>query len=565
MRQVTATEKYKAVNEGKMAKTEFVRQMRQSYPMYISQFNGFDDTVQILKNRGMLFETYSNPSKNLSDDSVRRGMDVEIAAMGHDPATCDDGEVQAKAKAKAIANIEKDPLHYYNLLAKESSKVDKNDKMKETKRGALEKDTFNDMKKATLKEAKLMTEGTRALVGYLSGDRLTTTYNHYDGYPENLGVGLETHYNDDEKAKEVAMKGYITYLNPETGEIEATHNDAPGKVILPDDPEQRAREIAEEIDKFGADFGYVWDDNSNQWITVKNTGIRSMIDQILNKLDMVNIHSGEKMKEANAIPTEPGIPGQRASNHDRKMAMRRIIDFLTITGHPETGLKVSNNDAIEFIKTHRDDIFDGTIDYNDINDVWANYDEYESVNTDYIDEKKGKDHDGDGDVDGDDYKAAKDKAIKKAMGKKSNVNEAVKNIITKILEEQTLNEAATNELARIADEYGSFEGLKPAVIALENIVTEIEAFYDKTRAKVQKIYDDLGEVRNDDGLKVGAFIAPSIENAFVKDLKHITKQQFHGGLDMPKVKRISQADIDRGYVQQEAPKDTVFRPVNEKK
>src|SRR6056300_1100079 len=131
MRQVTATEKYRAVNEGKMAKTEFVRQMRQSYPMYISQYNGFDDTVQILKNRGMLFEEYTNPSKNLSDDSVRRGMDVEIAAMGHDPVTCDDGEVQAKAKAKAIANIQKDPLHYYNLLAKESSKVDKNDKMKE--------------------------------------------------------------------------------------------------------------------------------------------------------------------------------------------------------------------------------------------------------------------------------------------------------------------------------------------------------------------------------------------------------------------------------------------------
>jgi len=34
-----------------------------------------------------------------------------------------------------------------------------------------------------------------------------------------------------------------------------------------------------------------------------------------------------------------------------------------------------------------------------------------------VEEKKGKDHDKDGDVDGDDYKAAKDKAIKKAMGK----------------------------------------------------------------------------------------------------------------------------------------------------
>ena len=34
---------------------------------------------------------------------------------------------------------------------------------------------------------------------------------------------------------------------------------------------------------------------------------------------------------------------------------------------------------------------------------------------------------------------------------------------------------------------------------------------------------------------------------------------------MPKVKRISQADVDRGYIQQEAPKETVFTPVNENK
>jgi hypothetical protein len=574
MRQVTANEKYKAVKNGILTESEFVRQMRLAFPQFVSPLNGYKDTIQILKNHNLISEeTVKDEYANISDDSVRRGMDIEIAKLGYDPVTCTDADVCSKAKVAAIDNIKKDPLYYYNLLAKESSKVDKHDKYTETKRGALEKDTFNDMKKATLKEAKLMTEGTRALVGYLSGDRLTTTYNHYDGYPENLGVGLETHYNDDEKAKEVAMKGYITYLNPETGEIESTHKDAPGKLILPDDPEQRAREIAEEIDKFGADFGYVWDDNSNQWITIKNTGIRSMIDQILNKLDMVNIHSGEKMKEANAIPTEPGQTkigddGEeyvvRASNHDRKMAMRHIIDFLTITGHPETGLKVSNEDAIGFIKTHRDDIFNGTIDHNDINDVWANYDEYESVNTDYIDEKKGKDHDGDGDIDGDDYKSAKDKAIKKAMGK-DNVKEAVKNIITKVLEEQVLNEAATNELARIADEYGDFGGLKSAVIDLQNIVTDIEAYYDKTREKIQKVYNALGDITNEEGLKVGAFIAPSIEAAFNKDLRPAVKKGFTSGLDTPKVKTISRADVDRGYVQQEAPKDTVFTPVNEKK
>ncbi len=37
--------------------------------------------------------------------------------------------------------------------------------------------------------------------------------------------------------------------------------------------------------------------------------------------------------------------------------------------------------------------------------------------TNAIKEKKGKDHDGDGDIDSDDYMSAKDKAIKKAMGK----------------------------------------------------------------------------------------------------------------------------------------------------
>ena len=34
---------------------------------------------------------------------------------------------------------------------------------------------------------------------------LTTTYNHYDGYPESLGVGLNNKFYDKaEEAKEIA-------------------------------------------------------------------------------------------------------------------------------------------------------------------------------------------------------------------------------------------------------------------------------------------------------------------------------------------------------------------------
>jgi len=72
---------------------------------------------------------------------------------------------------------------------------------------------------------------TRALIGYLENGVLTTTYNHYDGYPENLGKALNNFYNTPEKAKEIANEGYISYIDPETGEIEAANQDTPDKLI----------------------------------------------------------------------------------------------------------------------------------------------------------------------------------------------------------------------------------------------------------------------------------------------------------------------------------------------
>jgi len=540
----TVTEKYRAIKSGQISETEFVRQMRLAHPQHITQFNGFADTVQILKNKGLLFEEKEYVTINISDDSVRRGIRYELTSMGIDPSGKVTSEDLEKAKKKATDNVAKDPLHYYNLLSGESSKVDKHDKYQEVKKNN-QKDTFNDMKKANLNE-EVIKEGTRALIGYVSGDRLTTTYNHYDGYPSNLGKGLMTHYNDDEKAKEIAMKGYITGMDPDTGDISATHSDPPTKIKLPEDGEEMAREVAEEIDGMGADYGYIWHDESNQWLTIKNTGIRSMIDQITGKMGV------EPEVEEDIIPAEEAVVEPTL-----KETLGGIVAFLKSKG--------AKNDSIkDFIKTHKDDIQGMSMD-----DVEDEYNNFLSVNTDYVDEsevaeKKGKDHDKDGDIDGDDYMAAKDKAIKKAMGKDKQLKEAVKNIITRTLSDNTINEAATNDLAKIAEDYGDFEGLKPAIIALQNIVTEIESFYDKTRGKIQKIYTDLGEVRNEEGLKVGAFIAPSIENAFKRDLRPITKQQFHGGLDMPKVKRISETEVEKPYTQMEAPKETVFTPVNEK-
>ena len=71
---------------------------------------------------------------------------------------------------------------------------------------------------------------TRAIVGTIETDAagnqvLTSTYNHYDGYPESLGVALNNHYNSNEDAIRISNQGYISFLDPETGEVDAKHKE----------------------------------------------------------------------------------------------------------------------------------------------------------------------------------------------------------------------------------------------------------------------------------------------------------------------------------------------------
>ena len=447
MRQVTATEKYNAVLEGKMAKKEFVRQMRQTFPQFVSQYNGFDDTVQILKNRQMIFETVKpafseakvyddRPALTYSLDALDRGIRVELGVMGIDMAerTVKPEEFK-QAEKKAKDNLEKDANHYLNLMAGESNKVDKHDKEKEVKRGAADKDTFNDMKKATLKE------GVEEVKNCGCGQDPCITY----GVNENV---------------EVSIKERLT---------------------------------------------------------------------------------------------------EKLSNPTLLAAVKQIKAM-----HPE----ITSGIVDDFIDMHGQDILDGADPMDEFhNYIDANYETAADFRD--VDEKKGKDHDGDGDIDSDDYMMAKDKAIKKAMGKdpkEEQLKEAIKSIIKKTL----LNEAATVKLADWAESYETFPGVKPVVNELENIVTEIETFYDKMGDKISKVFEKTADFENEEGLKIGGFIAPGLESAFKQDLsKVIKKGSFFSKIDLPKVRTITQADVDAHNSGErplgetdvtEEPKSTVFTP-----
>jgi len=52
----TLTEKYNAVLEGRFTKSQFLRDVRLAHPNLVTQYNGYEDAVSILKNKGMLFE-----------------------------------------------------------------------------------------------------------------------------------------------------------------------------------------------------------------------------------------------------------------------------------------------------------------------------------------------------------------------------------------------------------------------------------------------------------------------------------------------------------------------------
>jgi len=469
----TLTEKYRGVLSESFSKKQFIRDAKIAHPALITPLNGFNDTVKILKNKGFISEKEEMPKMygkyeiegiksddKFSIEAIERGIDAELEAMGLMSQESITKEDYGKAKEKAIKNLEKDQNHYLNLMAGESSSVDKHDKMVPAD-GKNSVDVFNGMKKAELNEVKeLFSEGK------------------LDDLAARLGIPVD-------KLKAASDK--IRDMEREKAEKDALKLAKMKEVI----DEEEIDEVQEELDK----------------------------KQII----------------ALAIQTIKG------KYHE-----------------------VSNDMIKDFLNTHMGDLMDG-------NDPLEEFEQFIDINYDRLNEeepvseKKGKDHDGDGDVDSDDYMAAKDKAIKKAMGKDEVVKESLKSIITKVLEEQVVNEAATNHLAGLADTYGDFEGFKQSVIQLQNIISDIESFYDKSRNKIQKVFDSIGDIRNEEGLKVGAFLAPSIEAAFNKDLRPVSKTGFTKGLETPKVRTISKAEIDAAQNMEEEPKQTMFSPVNEKK
>jgi hypothetical protein len=143
---------------------------------------------------------------------------------------------------------------------------------------------------------------TRALVGFITdGPELISTYNHYDGYPENLGVGLDSHYSMPEEALKVASMGYISYMNPETGEIDAKHKEPADRTKLPTSFDDAMMEIAAKGDSYGADYIYIYNVETSDWVFAPmGRGVRGAAEQLKSKLiDLDGGFFGPSLDEVN--------------------------------------------------------------------------------------------------------------------------------------------------------------------------------------------------------------------------------------------------------------------------
>jgi len=483
MRVKSVTERYRAVNEGTMSKKEFVRQMRQQYPMHITQFNGFDDSVQILKNRGLLFETKTEvveeakvyddrPALTYSLDALDRGIRVELATMGVEPGQQSvKAEDLKKATKKAKDNLEKNATHYLDLMSGESKKVDKQDKMKETKRGAKDTDVMNGLKKATLKEG-YTEEQIEAAIQRIK-ERKTSI-----GEVEKSEEEKEIQGFKDKALVDAGVS--LTGTGASTHEIVFDHRGTTQTIAFRD-----SEEAAEQAKAKLEDTGYFGDKN----LRVVPAGMKE-----------------DSVEEEDGYNTDPNLQMHIDDEEwERENGRGPKEDIVKEAG--KTALIQTMNNAIsaikdkygdqpgiagiirEFLKTHIDDLADGADPLDEFESfIEIRYNNFVDENEDTvseldgtgavdaataiisalgltggavalsslmdaleagklgekgksvakflrsagktfsgqgapmkegeIEEKKGKDHDGDGDIDGDDYMAAKDKAIKGAMGKK---------------------------------------------------------------------------------------------------------------------------------------------------
>ena len=455
---------YIALTEGRMSRSEFLRQARQSFPNLIGAGNNFEDALKILTRKGLINEEliYQNKADKFPLESIERGIRYELEVMDvfdvHHPSQ----EQYKKARQRAIDNLGKDPLYYINRIAggtkeladRDQKEVDNNDQMKKVEAGT----------KHTLKEGKYITEAP-------TEDNVQLNKKFLDLYIK---------YKD----------GNYKVKDKETGELKA------GKKLAPETAASKACMVVRKsmnAPRFRPDRN-----------TIASCSVgRGKLQYQGEKDGVPTFNYAWSLKEATKTVNDPLF----------SQFYQHFVKKYKDAGDPNAELKARK----------------------DAKGALARY--------------KAKQ-----------MKEQQEKAVLK---------EHIISIVGKVL-----NEAATANLAQLSDENASVSELPGIINNLENVVTEIESFWIKEQQKIQGIFDQVGNIKNEDGLPVGYKFVQPIIDSLKKDLDPVLAKITLDDLKLPEAPAPDQTQVndpnaevdpnDPNAVPSVEPKQTVFSPATKK-
>ena len=211
---------------------------------------------------------------------------------------------------------------------------------------------------------------TRAAIIYIDNKgKMSATYNHYDGYPENLGKGLNDHYSDDFNAQKIASEGYISYMDPETGEIEQNNQQNPETYVI-DDLDDAVGKLNDVAQGMGADYVYIYVPYNDSWVNIKNQGSNTML-RTLNGLlpdilgmshmgseDDVDMNESYKTKWQNFLNENDDATVRFEKVRDNAYRMLKQEDGKQVNDYVDAlvrQIKLNPSDADEYIEYDRTD------------------------------------------------------------------------------------------------------------------------------------------------------------------------------------------------------------------
>lgn len=570
---------YIALTEGRMSRSEFLRQARQSFPNLIGAGNNFEDALKILTRKGLINEEliYQNKADKFPLESIERGIRYELEVMDvfdvHHPSQ----EQYKKARQRAIDNLGKDPLYYINRIAggtkeladRNQKEVDNNDQMKKVEAGT----------KHTLKEGKY-TENISEDIGYWFPFAVLASYvvgsllgYSIYGIASNLKKIQNTLKSKKlDKQAATVLKKFLEDLNNDS-EFQQWKSNKKRKLrdlekivnrVCQGPNEKIVRRVARDI----------W--QKSQLGTLEEAPTEDNVQLNKKFLDLyIKYKDGNykvKDKETGELKAGKKLAPETAASK-ACMVVRKSMNAPRFRPDRNTIASCSVGRGKLQYQGEKDGV--PTFNY-----AWSLKEATKTVNDPLFSQfyqhfvKKYKDA-GDPNAE---LKARKDAKGALARYKAKQMKEQQEKAVLKehiiSIVGKVLNEAATANLAQLSDENASVSELPGIINNLENVVTEIESFWIKEQQKIQGIFDQVGNIKNEDGLPVGYKFVQPIIDSLKKDLDPVLAKITLDDLKLPEAPAPDQIQVndpnaevdpnDPNAVPSVEPKQTVFSPAAKK-